>query len=68
MSSERGGAATRNRIQNAELLEVQPRLILPEKLITMVAYDIGHLEGGPGHSGFRSRRERGTSVTTFVPS
>ena len=67
MTSERRSPAAGNRRKSAQLLVAEPRLVFLQKSITMLADNVGHLEGGPGHSGFRSRRERGTSATCFVP-
>ena len=62
MSTECGGATTRDRPEDRSVLHAQPRMLLEEGVALRVK-DIGHLHGRPRHDcgGFRSRRDRGTS-------
>ena len=67
MPAERGGPTPPEGAQDRALLHAQPGMSL-EEVVTLRAEDIGHLHGGPLHdwSGFRRRRDRGTTggVTT----
>ena len=67
MAAQRRRAATADGSQRTELLEAEPGSILFHETIALCVKDIGHLRGGPTHSGLRRRRERGTWAGGFIP-
>jgi hypothetical protein len=58
MAAQSRCAATGDRSQRCQLLKAQPGSILVQKAGLVRAKDIGHLHGGPAHSGLCSLRER----------
>ena len=57
--AERRGAALGDRPEDAPMLPGDPRVVGVQKAIAVLAHDVGHLEGWPGHR-LRSRRVRRT--------
>src|SRR5205085_693957 len=62
MAAQGRCAATSDRSQHGQLLERQPGSILVQKAGLVRAKDIGHLHGGPAHSGLCSLRDRCSCV------
>ena len=60
MAAEFRSSAAGNGIQGLELLETELTLATIDKGSSVRADNVGHLEGGPAHSGLRSLRESGT--------
>ena len=58
VAAQRCRAATLDCAQHLQLLKTEPSAILFDKAITVFAKNVGHLHGGPAHSGLRSFRER----------
>jgi len=52
--------------QYFQLLKAEPTLILLYETIAACANEIGHLDGGPVHSGLCKRRESGTLLNRIV--
>jgi hypothetical protein len=49
MSAQRRGAALGDGPEDASMLPGDPRVVGVEKAITVLAHDVGHLEGWPRH-------------------
>jgi len=60
MAAEFRSSAAGNGIQRLELLEAELALVTIDEGSSVRANNVGHLEGGPAHSGLRSLRESGT--------
>lgn len=57
MPAQGGGPTVRHRAQHPEMLRHQPGAMSLDEAGPVLANDVGHLEGWPGHR-FWSRRER----------
>ena len=57
MPAQRRGAAVGDRAEHAQMLRRQPGPMRLDEACPVLANDVGHLEGWPGHR-FWSRRER----------
>lgn len=66
VTAERRCSATFDGAQYLQVLKAEPTLILFHKAIAACANEIGHLDGGPIHSGLRRRRESGTLLNRIV--
>jgi hypothetical protein len=73
VTAQSGGAATRNGEHDLQLLKSEPVSMVVDEVVTMRAKNVGHLDGGPGHSFFFlpdrlmvSSVETGIASTGFV--
>jgi hypothetical protein len=58
VAAQRRRATTLDRAQHFQLLKTEPSAIVFGKTVTVFAENVGHLDGGPAHSGLRNFRER----------
>jgi len=58
VATQRCSATTLDSAQHLQLLKTEPSTILFGKTVTVFAKNVGHLHGGPAHSGLRNFRER----------
>jgi hypothetical protein len=71
MAAQSRRAAALNGAQHFQLLIAEPRPVLGNQAITLRAKSVGHLDGGPAHSGlcnFRERSKRAGPETAIRPS
>lgn len=59
VAAQRCGAAALHSSQHAELLEAEPGPVLFDEAFALRVDEVGHLHGGPFHSGRCLHRDRG---------
>lgn len=57
MAAQRGCAAAADGSQHIQLLIAEPFSMAIDEALALLLNNVGHLEGGPAHSGLRSLRE-----------
>ena len=62
MAAQRGCAAAADGSQHIQLLIAEPFSMTVYEALALLLNNIGHLEGGPAHSGLRSLRESFSSA------